>query len=249
MRLGAPSRALSQVPGWGLPDRTHSSGSITYLTFSRQGITAAVRDDAVVLILTNNERYRTDKGTAVGQAASAALAAYGTPSGSGDGRHLWYDAIGLLFVTGGQTIIRIGVYDSRTFVRAILAEEVPARDVFLSARLPVYAAPALPAARSAGGSPMAGGSQARAVTITITLKNSSRTPKVLNPNFFTLKDREGEVYRYDRSTFARGDACRSTVSVRPGEAGTCSLVFVLPAGRTARAIAFDDGASADEYHF
>jgi hypothetical protein len=235
--------------GWGQPDRTHSSGSITYLAYSRQGITAAVRDDVVVLILTSSERHRTEKGTAVGQAASAALAAYGTPSGGGDGRHLWYDAIGLLLVTGGRTIIRIGIYNPRTFARAILAEEVPARDVFLSARPPVYAAPASPASRPAGGAPTAAGGQARAVIVTVTLKNSSRSPKVLNPNFFTLKDREGQIYRYDRSTFSRADACRSTVSVRVGEEGTCSLIFVVPAGRTARSITFDDGASADEHYF
>ncbi|MBM3469384.1 MAG: DUF4352 domain-containing protein [Armatimonadetes bacterium] len=233
LRLGVPTRTLYQAPGWGQPDRTHAAGSVSYLYYDRQRTAAGVRDDQVVLILTTNDRYRTERGVGVGQPASAAVAAYGAPSsGGGDERVLWYDAIGLVLGTGSGTVIRIGVFDPKAFVRALLADERPARDVVLTARPPKY-----------------GDAQARSALVSITLKNLSRGAKVLNPNFFTLADREGETYRYDPSSFRQADACRSTVAVRPGETGTCSLVFVIPAGHSARTIVFNDGASTDEYYF
>jgi hypothetical protein len=241
LRLGMTVAALYQAVGWGQPDRIQTSGAISYLTYARQGVMVAIREGAVVLILTTNERYRTDKGVAVGQSVSTATAAYGTPAPGGDGRTLWFDGVGLVAVIGGGTIVRLGVYDPKTFVRAILAEEQPARDVFLTARPPVYATTREAAAGSDAGE--------RSVRITVTLKNGSRINKVLNPNFFTLADREGGRYRYDRTTFAHKDACRSTLAVRPGESQSCSLVFVLPAGRTPRSIAYADGASLDEYYF
>ncbi len=238
LRLSVPTRTLYQAPGWGQPDRTHAAGSVSYLYYDRQRTAAGVRDDQVVLILTTNERYRTERGVGVGQPGSTAVAAYGAPSaGSGDERVLWYDAIGLVLGTGSGTIIRIGVFDPKAFVRALLADERPARDVVLTARPVKY-----------GDAPGAG-AQARSALLTITLKNLSRGAKVLNPNFFALADREGETYRYDPSSFRQADACRSTISVRPGEAGTCSLVFVIPAGRSARTITFNDGASTDEHYF
>jgi hypothetical protein len=240
LRLGVPVTSLYQAAGWGQPDRVHTSGSISYMTYGRQGVMAAIRESAVVLILTTNERYRTDKGIAVGQGASAATSAYGQPAPGGDGRTLWYDAVGLVVVTGGGTIVRIGVYDSKTFVRAILADEQPARDIFLTARPPKYAAARADADSSPG---------ARTAVVTVTLKNGSRGSKVLNPNFFTLADREGGSYRYHRTTFAEKDACRSTLTVPPGESKSCSLVFVVPAGRSARSIAYTDGGSVDEFYF
>jgi hypothetical protein len=239
LRLGTTIGALYQTPGFGQPDRTLTSGSIAYLTYGRHGITAAVRDSTVVLILTTSERYRTDKGVAVGQATSAA-AAHGTTSRGGDSHILWFDGAGLVVITGGGTIVRIGVYDPRQFVRAILADERPARDVFLTARAPRLGEPAKADAT---------GAASRTATVAVTLKNASRSGKVLNPNFLTLVDREGQRYRYDRSTFAQTDPCRSTLAVRPGESRSCSVVFVIPAGRTPRSIAFDDGASADEHYF
>jgi hypothetical protein len=72
---------------------------------------------------------------------------------------------------------------------------------------------------------------------------------VLNPNFFTLIDREGARHRYDRSTFSHAGACKSTVSVKAGEAASCTLVFVLPPGRQARSIVYNDGGSIDEFFF
>lgn len=239
LRLGASARSLMQSPGWGQPDRTHTSGSISYLSYERHRVTVATRDDLIILILTTSERFRTEKGVAVGQSASSATAAYGASPASGDSRVHWYDGIGLLVVTGGNTIIRIGVYDPKHFVRAILADEVPARDVFLSARLPK-------SGRSAGAKADAASQTA---VVTITLKNTSLGDKVLNPNFFTLIDREGKSYRYDRSTFAHRDACRSTRTVRPGATGSCSLMFVVPAGRNLRSIVFNDGGSLDEFYF
>jgi hypothetical protein len=236
LRLGTGVGALYQTPGFGQPDRTHATGSITYLTYGRQGVTVAVRENTVVLILTTSERFRTDKGVAVGQPASAALA-HGAASRGGDPSILWFDDAGLVVVTGGGIIARIGVYDPGQFVRAILADERPARDVFLTARAPKVAE-----ATTAGAG-------ARAATVVVTLKNAGRGSKVLNPNYLVLVDRDGQRYRYDRSTFAQGDACRSTVLVRPGETKSCSVVFVLPAGRTPRSIVFDDGASADEHYF
>lgn len=238
LRLGTGVGALYQTPGFGQPDRTHAAGSITYLTYGRQGVTVAVRESSVVLILTTSERFRTDKGLAVGQPAAAA-SAYGPASRGGDASILWFDDAGLVVITGGGTIVRIGVYDPSQFVRAILAEERPARDVFLTARAP----------RLAEATTAAGGASARTATVVVTLKNASRAGKVLNPNYLVLVDREGQRYRYDRSTFAQGDACRSTLMVRPGEAKSCSVVFILPTGRTPRSIVFDDGASADEHYF
>lgn len=233
LRLGVPARTLYQTAGWGQPDRTHAAGSVSYLYYDRQRTAAGVRDDQVVLILTTSERYRTERGVGVGQPASAAVAAYGAPSsGGGDERVLWYDAIGLVLGTGSGTVIRIGVFDPKAFVRALLADERPARDIVLTARPVKY-----------------GDAQARSATVTVTLKNFGRGAKVLNPNFFTLADREGETYRYDPSSFRQTDACRSTVSVRPGDTGTCSLVFVIPTGRSARTVVFNDGASTDEYYF
>jgi hypothetical protein len=243
LRLGTPVTALYQMPGWGQPDRVHASGSISYMTYGRHGVMAAIRDSAVVLILTTSDRYRTDKGVAVGQGASAVAAAYGQPATGGDGRTLWYDGIGLVAVTGGGTIVRLGVYDPKQFVRAILAEEQPARDVFVTARPPKFEAPAATASDTAG----AGAS--RAAVVTVTLKNISRGAKVLTPNFFTLIDREGQRYRYDRSTFSQTTACRSTVSVQPGESKTCAVVFLLPAGKTPRSLTYSDGASLDEFYF
>lgn len=239
VRLGAPVLTLQQMPDWGPPDHTHASGTISYLTYARHRVTVATRDGQIVMVLTSSDRFRTERGLAVGQPAAAATTAYGTPASGGDSRHLWFDAIGLVVVTGAGTIIRIGVYDPRTFVRAILSDEVPARDVLLTARAPAYAT----AAAGDGQPPI------RAAIIAVTLRNMSRGAKVLNPNFFTLIDREGKAYRYDRSTLARRDACRSTVTVRPGESGSCALVFVLPTGRSPRSIMFNDGGSADEFFF
>lgn len=236
LRLGTPLRALQQATGWGAPERTHTTGSIAYLSYDRQRVTVGVRDDQLALLLTTHERYRTERGIGVGQPAAAAVAAYGAPSG-GDERTLWYDALGLVVGTGSGTIIRIGVFDPKSFVRALLADERPARDVVLTARPPKYAA--------APGA----GAASRAALVTVTLKNLSRGAKVLNPNFFSLLDREGQAYAYDPSTFRQPDACRSVVSVRAGEAGTCTLVFLIPADRSARAITFNDGASADEFYF
>lgn len=239
LRLGMTPRALAQAAGWSQPDRTHAVGSITYLHYGRPGVTFAVRDDAVVLILTTNERYRTDRGVAVGQAVAAAAATYGAVAAGGDERVQWYDALGLVVVTGGGTIVRLGVFDPKAFVRTILVDEQPARDVFLTARPPKYF----------GGADAGAAGATRSVVVTVALKNTSRRMKVLNPNYFTLIDREGKAYLYDRSTFRQPDACRSTISVRPGETGTCSVSFVIPAGQHARAIVFNDSASTDEFHF
>lgn len=236
LRLGTGVGALYQTPGFGQPDRAHVAGSITYLTYGRQGVTVAVRENGVVLILTTSERFRTDKGVAVGQPLSAAFA-HGAASRGGDASILWFDDAGLVVVTGGGVILRIGVYDPSQFVRAILADERPARDVFLTARAPRLA------------ETMKADAGARTATVVVTLKNASRGGKVLNPNYLTLVDRDGQRYRYDRSTFAQGDACRSTVLVRPGETKSCSVVFIVPAGRTPRSIVFDDGASTDEHYF
>lgn len=244
LRLGVPTRTLYQTAGWGQPDRTHGAGSVSYLYYDRQRAAAGVRDDQVVLILTTNDRYRTERGVGVGQPSSTAVAAYGAPSsGGGDERVLWYDTIGLVLGTGSGTVIRIGVFDPKAFVRALLADEKPARDVVLTARPPKYGD--APRTGASGGA----GAQARSALVTVTLKNLSRGAKVLNPNFFTLADRDGETYRYDPSSFRQTDACRSTVSVRPGDTGTCSLVFIIPTGRSARTIIFNDGASTDEYYF
>ncbi len=243
VRVGASVFTLSQVTGWGQPDQTHTAGSITYQTYARQRVTIALRDGQVVLILTSNERYRTDKGVGVGQTASAVTAAYGPPASGGEERVQWYDALGLVVVTGANTVIRIGVFDPKTFRRAILADDRPARDVFLTARPPKYGPPtATKADANAGAS-------TRTALITVTLKNASPAIKVLNPNFLLLADREGKTYKFDPSTFRQTDACRSTISVRPGETGSCSVVFVIPAGQNARAVIFNDGGSTDEFYF
>ena len=234
LRLGSPMRVVSQTPGWAQADRTHVVGTISYLTYNRHGVTIAVRDEAAVMMLTTNERFRTERGLAVGKASSTVAAAYGA-SGSGDDRTVWYDGIGMVVVTGGSTIVRLGVYDPKTLVRVILTEERPARDVFLSARAPKIGPP--PAKAEAGS---------RSVTISLTLKNTASAAKVLNPNFLTLLDAAGHSYRYHPSTFGQKDACRSTVMVRSGDTASCSIVFVLPAGATPRAIVYSDGASIDE---
>ncbi|MDR7419244.1 MAG: DUF4352 domain-containing protein [Armatimonadota bacterium] len=241
LRLGAPVGLVYQMPGWGQPDRVHASGSISYMYYGRQGVTVAVRDSAVVLILTTSERFRTDKGVAVGQATSAVSGAYGAPAVGGDGRTLWFDAVGLVAVTGGGTIVRLGVYDPKNFVRVILAEEYPARDVFLSARSPRF--------ETAARADAAAGGPVRTAIIAVTLKNTSRGLKILNPNFFAITDDAGQTHRYDKSTFSQPGACRSTVSVQPGESKSCSLVFVLPAGKTVRSLVYNDGGSLDEFFF
>jgi hypothetical protein len=248
VRLGTPARAVSSL-GWGQPDRTHGSGSITYLTFERQRVTIAAREDQVVMVLTTSERFRTEKGIAVGQGLSAASAAYGTGAASGDGRTHWYDGVGLVVVAGGGTIIRIGVYDPSKFVRAILTDEAPARDVLLQVG-------ALSASRAGEGTQKPGSRAlaaekptARATALTVTLRNASRTSKTLNPNFFVLYDKDGKTYRYDRSTFARKDGCRSAITVRPGDSVSCTLVFMLPVGRQARSLVYSDGGSIDEGFF
>jgi len=241
LRLGTPVAALYQMPGWGPPDRVHASGSISYVTYNRRAVTVAARDSVVVLILTTSERYRTEKGVGVGQASSAAAAAYGPGAAGGDGRTTWYDSVGLVVISGGGTIVRLGVYDPKTFVRAILADEQPARDVFLTARQ-VKAPGRTEVTKADGGA-------GQATVISVTLKNAGRSTKVLNPNFFVLTDRGGQSYTYDRSTFSRKDACRSTLTVPPGETRSCTLVFALPAGRVPAAIAFNDGGSLDEFLF
>jgi hypothetical protein len=234
LRLGSPMRVVSQTPGWAAPDRTHIVGTISYLTYNRHGVTIAVRDETAVMMLTTNERFRTERGVAVGKASSTVAAAYGA-SGSGDDRTAWYDAIGMVVVSGGNTIVRLGVYDPKTLVRVILIEERPARDVFLTARNP-----------KVGPAPPKADAGSRSLTISITLKNTASTAKVLNPNFLTLLDTAGRSYRYHASTFGQKDACRSTVMVRTGDAASCSIVFVLPAGATPRTIVYSDGASIDE---
>lgn len=238
VRLGTSARDLSQSIG-SQPDQTHIVGSITYLSYARQGLTVAVRDNQIVLILSTSERHRTEKGLAVGQAASAVAAAYGPPASGVEAHIHWYDAIGLVVVTGGNTIIRIGVFDPKTFHRAILADERPARDVFLTARQPKYGM--LAQATSGAGT--------RTALITITLKNASPGVKVLNPNFILLVDREGKTYKFDPSTFRQSDACRSTVAVKPGETRSCSVVYVIPAAASARSLMFNDGGSIDEFYF
>ena len=238
LRIGVPIRALQQTPGWAQPHRTHIAGTITYLSYSRQGVTVVVRDEHVVMLLTTNERYRTDRGVGVGQPVSTATGAYGAPA-AGEDRVQWYDALGLLVVAGGGTIIRVGVYDPKAIVRVILAEERPARDVFLTVRAPTYSR----AADAAADGPP------RLVTVTITLKNTSRTSKALNPNFFTLIDRSGKSYQYDKSSLRQAEACRSIISVKPGAAASCSLTFAIPGVQSARSIIFHDGGSTDEAYF
>jgi len=237
LRLGSPMRVVSQTPGWAQPDRTHVVGTISYLTYNRHGVTIAVRDETAAMMLATNERFRTERGVAVGKTASTVSAAYGASSG-GDDRTLWYDGMGMVVVIGGNTVVRIGVYDPKTLVRVILAEERPARDVFLSAHAPKIGPP--PAKAEAGS---------RSVAVSITLKNTASAAKVLNPNFLTLTDRNGHSYRYHPSTFGQKDACRSTVIVRPGDSASCSVVFVLPAGEAPRSITYSDGASIDETAF
>jgi hypothetical protein len=160
---------------------------------------------------------------------------------------MWFDSVGLVVVAGGGTIVRLGVYDPKLFVRAILAEEQPARDVFLSARPPKFDAAATKVAVRAAAEAPAG--PTRTAVVTITLKNTGRGGKVLNPNFFTLVDRDGQNHRYDKSTFSQSDGCRSTMTVRPGESKSCSLVFMLPAGRAVRSVIYNDGGSLDEFFF
>jgi hypothetical protein len=237
LRLGSPASAVSQIPGWGRPDRSHVVGTISYLTFDRQRVTIAVRDATAVMLLTTNERFRTERGLAVGKPASTVPAAYGPP-GAGDERTLWYDALGLVVIVGGNTVARIGVFDPKTLVRVILTEERPARDVFLAAR-PPRRGPAPPKAEA--------GSQSLLVSVTV--RNTGASVKVLNPNFFTLTDGNGRTYRYHPSTFGQKDGCRSSMIVRPGEGASCSLVFVLPAKESARALTYTDGASFDEISF
>lgn len=240
LRLGLPVQALFQTPGWGKPDRTHVAGSLTYMFYDRYRVVVGARDDVVVLLMTTNDRFRTERGLAVGHPVSAASAAYGQPAAQGgDDRVLWFDTIGLLVIAGGGVIVRIGVFDSKTLVRAMLAEERPARDVFLTARQPKYNRPVDPTP----------GAPPRTALITITLKNSGRATKNLNPNFLILVDRSGRALRYDPSTFRQADACRSTVMVKPGETASCSIVFVLFGGESARSIVFNDGASTDEAYF
>ncbi len=239
VRLGAPARELSVVTGWGQPDQTHTAGSLTFLTYTRQGFTVGVRNEQVVLILTTNERHRTDKGVGVGQAASAAAASYGAPPSGTEERVHWYDTIGLVVVIGANIIVRLGVYDPKSFHRALLVDERPAHDVFLTARPPKYGNPASDKT----------GAATHTALITITLKNASPGIKVLNPNFVALVDPGGKTYKFDPSTFRQADACRSTVSVRPGQTGSCSVVFVIPAGARARALVFNDGGSTDEFTF
>lgn len=236
LRLGVPVRALQQTPGWAQPDRMHTAGTITYLSYGRQGVTVVTRDDRVVMLLTTNERYRTERDVGVGQPAAVATSAYG--AAATDDRVQWYDALGLLVVVGGGTIIRLGIYDPKTIVRLILAEERPARDVFLSVRAPTYRQPE-------GGADAPG----RLATVTVTLRNTGRTSKALNPNFFTLVDRTGQTYRYDKSSLRRPDACRSTIIIRPGGAASCTLVFALPSGQVPRSVIFDDGGSMDVAYF
>lgn len=236
LRLGVPVRALQQTQGWAQPDRTHIAGTITYLSYTRQGITVVTRDEQVVMLLTTNERYRTERGVGVGQPASAASGAYGVAAA--EDRVQWYDAVGLLVVVGGGTIIRLGIYDPKTIVRLILAEERPARDVFLSVRPPTYREP-----QGQTDGP------ARLATVTVTLRNTSRTSKALNPNFFTLVDRAGKTYRYDKSSLRQPGACRSTIMIRPGGTASCTLVFALPSGQAPRSVIFDDGGSIDEAYF
>lgn len=142
-------------------------------------------------------------------------------------------------MAGGGTIIRVGIYDPKAIVRVILAEERPARDVFLTVRAPTYSR----AADAAVDGPP------RLVSVTITLKNTSRTSKALNPNFFTLIDRGGKSYQYDKSSLRQAEACRSIISVRPGAAASCSLRFAIPGGQSARSIIFHDGGSIDEAYF
>ena len=239
LRLGLPAQALLQTPGWGKPDRTHVAGSITYMFYDRYRVVVGTRDDVVVVLLTTNERFRTDKGIGVGQSASAATTAYGQAAAGGDDRVQWFDAIGLLVITGAGVIVRIGVFDSKNLVRAMLAEERPARDVFLTARQPKYSRPL----DSRAGAPT------RTAVVTVTLKNSGRTVKILNPNFLVLVDRSGRALRYDPSTFRQPDACRSTVTVKPGESASCSIIFMLFGGESARSIVYNDGASTDEAYF
>jgi len=238
LRLGIPVRALPQATGWAQPDRTHIAGTITYLSYSPQRVTVVVRDEHVVMLLTTNERYRTDRGVGVGQVVSTATSAYGAPA-TGEERVQWYDALGLLVVIGGGTIIRLGIYDPKAIVRVILAEERPAHDVFLTVRPPKYSR----AADAATDGPP------RLATVTISLKNTSRTSKSLNPNFFTLVDRSGQSHRYDKSSLRQADACRSIISVKPGGVASCSLTFAIPGGQSARSIIFHDGASTDEAYF
>ncbi len=235
-RLGTPVATLYQAAGWAQPDRTHVVGTISYQTYNRQGVTVAVRDQTVVMMLTTNERFRTERGVMVGKTAAVITAAYGPPPAGSADRTRWYDDIGLVVVVGGNTIVRLGVYDPKTLVRMILAEERPARDVFLTARQPVLGPP--PDAKTGAGM--------KSVLVTITLKNTAPAAKVLNPNFLMLVDRTGHSYRYHPSTFGRSDACRSTLMVRPGESASCSVLFVIPSGETPRSIAYSDGASLDD---
>ena len=55
------------------------------------------------MMLTTNERFRTERGVAVGKAASTVSAAYGA-TGGGDDRTLWYDGMGMVVVIGGNTV-------------------------------------------------------------------------------------------------------------------------------------------------
>jgi hypothetical protein len=251
VRLGTPVRAVAAL-GWGQPDRTHASGSISYQTFERQRVTVASRDDQIVMVLTTSERFRTDKGVAVGQALTAASGAYGASAPSGDGRTHWYDGVGLVVVAGGGVIMRLGVYDPKNLVRAILTDEMPARDVMLQVGIlktgRVIEGTPKSDARAAGSAGASGAPAptTRPTTVTVTLRNGSRIGKTLNPNFFTLYDRDGKPYRYDRSTFARKDGCRSAITVKPGAAESCTLVFMLPVGRQPRSLVYSDGGSIDE---
>ncbi len=95
----------------------------------------------------------------------------------------------------------------------------------------------------------ASGAGTRTALITITLKNASPGVKVLNPNFLSLVDRDGKTYKIDPTTFHQSDACRSTVSVKPGETRSCSVAYVIPVAASARSLVFNDGGSIDEFYF
>lgn len=236
-RLGTQIGAVYQAAGQ--PDGTRTSGSISYMYYGRQSITVAIKESLVAMVLTTDERFKTDKGIGAGQPVTAATAAYGLPPRGREGRAYWYDAIGLVVVTGGDSIVRLGVYDPKHLVRAILEDERPAHDVFLRATL----------AKAAAAAKAAGGPSGQVLRVTVTLQNAAAADKTMNPNFFVLTDREGQTYRYDRSTFRLDNACGSRLVVNTGGSRSCALAFMVPAGRNLRSIVYSDGASLDEFYF